>query len=155
MKIKLVNKLLVLFLLVAMVPLVIVGLVAYQRATTAIRDLTYNNLGAALDFSNGIGTVDSYKSSAKLIAFFGRVNLNINSIWFLTASARYEGSSRFGTENKWGLFPAIGGGVELANFLAPNITIFLITLSNIALVNTFATTDITAEPNKPTKLPII
>ena len=78
---------------------------------------TYNNLSAALDFNNGIGTVDSYKSSAKLIAFFGRVNMNINSIWFLTASARYEGSSRFGTENQWGLFPAIGGGAELASFI--------------------------------------
>ena len=78
---------------------------------------TYNNLSAALDFNNGIGTVDSYKNSNKLIAFFGRVNLNINSTWFLTASARYEGSSRFGADNKWGLFPAIGGGVELAEFI--------------------------------------
>ncbi|NQU81981.1 MAG: SusC/RagA family TonB-linked outer membrane protein [Bacteroidetes bacterium] len=78
---------------------------------------TYNNLSAALDFNNGIGSVDSYKSSAKLIAFFGRVNMNINNIWFLTASARYEGSSRFGAENRWGLFPAIGGGAELASFL--------------------------------------
>ncbi len=78
---------------------------------------TYNNLSAALDFNNGIGTVESYKNSNKLIAFFGRVNLNINSTWFLTASARYEGSSRFGEDNKWGLFPAIGGGVELTEFI--------------------------------------
>lgn len=76
-----------------------------------------NNMGAALDYKNGIGTVGSYKNSNKLIAFFGRVNLNVNSVWFLTASARYEGSSRFGADNKWGLFPAIGGGVELAKFL--------------------------------------
>ncbi len=78
---------------------------------------TYNNLSAALDFNNGLGTINSYKSSAKLIAFFGRVNLNVTDNWFLTASARYEGSSRFGDENKWGLFPAIGAGVELANLL--------------------------------------
>jgi iron complex outermembrane receptor protein len=77
---------------------------------------SYNNLSAALDFNNGIGTVDSYKNSAKLIAFFGRVNLNVSQAWFLTASARYEGSSRFGAGNKWGLFPAVGGGVELTNF---------------------------------------
>ncbi len=78
---------------------------------------TYNNLSAALDFNNGLGDVDSYKSSAKLIAFFGRVNLNVTDNWFLTASARYEGSSRFGAGNKWGLFPAVGGGVDLTNFL--------------------------------------
>ena len=78
---------------------------------------TYNNLSAALDFKNGIGTVDSYKNSNKLIAFFGRVNLNINSTFFVTASARYEGSSKFGANNKWGLFPAIGGGVDLAKLI--------------------------------------
>ncbi len=71
----------------------------------------------ALDFKNGLGSVNSYKNSNKLIAFFGRVNLNINSTWFMTASARYEGSSRFGADNKWGLFPAIGGGVDLANII--------------------------------------
>lgn len=78
---------------------------------------TYNNLNGALDFKNGIGDITSYKNSNKLIAFFGRVNLNINSIFFVTASARYEGSSRFGADNKWGLFPSIGGGVELAKLL--------------------------------------
>jgi len=78
---------------------------------------TYNNLGAALDFNNGIGSVGSYKNSSKLIAFFGRVNLNANDVWFVSASARYEGSSRFGTDNKWGLFPAVSGGVELAKFI--------------------------------------
>lgn len=78
---------------------------------------TYNNLGAALDFKNGIGDVYSYKNSNKLIAFFGRVNVNINSTWFVTASARYEGSSRFGADSRWGLFPAIGGGVDLANMI--------------------------------------
>jgi iron complex outermembrane receptor protein len=36
---------------------------------------------------------------------------------FITASARYEGSSRFGADNKWGLFPAIGGGVDLAKVI--------------------------------------
>lgn len=78
---------------------------------------TYNNLGASFDFKNGIGTAGSYKNSNKLIAFFGRVNLNINSTWFVMASARYEGSSKFGTSNRWGLFPAIGGGVDLAKFI--------------------------------------
>ena len=78
---------------------------------------TYNNLNAALDFKNGLGSINSYKNSNKLIAFFGRVNLNINSTWFVTASARYEGSSRFGADNRWGLFPAIGGGVDLASLI--------------------------------------
>ena len=78
---------------------------------------TYNNLAAALDFKNGKGTITSYKNSNKLIAFFGLMNFNFKDIWFLTASARYEGSSRFGADNKWGVFPAVGGGVDAAKFL--------------------------------------
>jgi len=78
---------------------------------------TYNNLGAALDFKNGLGTAGSYENSEKLIAFFGRVNVNINSTFFVSASARYEGSSRFGSANKWGLFPAIGGGADLSKII--------------------------------------
>ena len=74
-------------------------------------------LAAALDFKNGKGTITSYKNSNKLIAFFGRVNVNINSTWFVTASARYEGSSRFGSDNKWGLFPAVGGGADLSKLI--------------------------------------
>jgi TonB-dependent starch-binding outer membrane protein SusC len=80
-------------------------------------DFTFNNLNAALDFKNGKGTITSYKNSNKLIAFFGRVNVNLNSTWFVTASARYEGSSRFGADQKWGLFPAIGGGADIAKLI--------------------------------------
>jgi len=82
--------------------------------TDAFQD---NNMSASLDFKNGLGTVNSYKNSEKLISFFSRVNLNVKDTWFLTASARYEGSSRFGEANKWGIFPAIGGGVEIGKFL--------------------------------------
>jgi iron complex outermembrane receptor protein len=83
---------------------------------------TYNNLSAGLEFLNGLGDIDSYKNSAKLIAFFARVNLNINETWFVSASVRQEGGTFFGEENKWGTFPAISGGVELANFIgSPSI----------------------------------
>lgn len=79
---------------------------------------TYNNMGAALDFANGLGQVVSYANSNKLVAFFGRANLNINGNYFVSASARYEGSSRFGANNKWGLFPAVSAGVTLSNLVS-------------------------------------
>ena len=75
----------------------------------------YNNIGAAQDFDNGLGNVFSYANSNTLVAFFGRANLNFDETFFLSASARYEGSSRFGAENKWGLFPAVSAGVTLSN----------------------------------------
>lgn len=78
---------------------------------------TYNNLGAALDFSNGLGNVFSYANSNKLVAFLGRANLNFNETFFFSASARYEGSSRFGANNKFGLFPAVSAGLSLTNLV--------------------------------------
>lgn len=78
---------------------------------------TYNNMGAALDFDNGLGGVGSFRSASRLIAFFGRANFNVDGTYFLSASARYEGSSRFGANNKWGLFPAVSAGVTLSNLI--------------------------------------
>ena len=46
--------------------------------------------------------------SNKLISFTGRVNYAYNDKYLLTATARYDGSSRFGANNKWGLFPSVG-----------------------------------------------
>ena len=78
---------------------------------------TYNNLGAALDFANGLGSVYSYANSNKLVAFFGRINVNVGGNYFLSASYRHEGSSRFGANNKWGPFPAVSAGVTLSNLI--------------------------------------
>ena len=78
---------------------------------------TNNNIGAALDFANGLGQVVSYANSNKLVAFFGRANVNIGNNYFVSASARYEGSSRFGENEKWGLFPAVSAGVTLSNLI--------------------------------------
>ena len=80
-------------------------------------DFTFNNFAASLDFKNGLGTITSYKNSNKLVSFFGRVNININDKWFLTGSARYDGSSRFGANKKWGLFPSLGAGADLAKLM--------------------------------------
>ena len=74
---------------------------------------TFNNLGAAGDFANGLANVYSYKNTNKLISFFGRANLNIDNTYFVTASLRRDGSSRFGVDNQWGLFPAVSAGVDL------------------------------------------
>ncbi|MCB0629110.1 MAG: SusC/RagA family TonB-linked outer membrane protein [Saprospiraceae bacterium] len=78
----------------------------------------YNNLGAAQDFNNGVGDVFSYKNSNRIVAFFGRANLNIDDTYFFSASLRREGSSQFGANNKWGTFPGISAGVNLVNALA-------------------------------------
>ncbi|MFT6783300.1 MAG: TonB-linked SusC/RagA family outer membrane protein [Saprospiraceae bacterium] len=53
----------------------------------------------------------------RIIAFFGRANYTYDNAIFLNASLRQEGSSKLGADNKWGLFPALGVGVDLNNYL--------------------------------------
>lgn len=90
-------------------------------------NFSFNNLSAALDFKNGKGTLSSYKNSNRLVGFFGRISLDLNKILFLNASSRYEGSSRFGMNNKWNLFHSISGGLDLAKaFNMRHIDLFML-----------------------------
>ncbi len=69
----------------------------------------YYSIGeGAADKSNL--TVSSYRNSYALAAAFARINYNYDEKYLLSVSLRAEGSSRFGKNNKWGLFPAVSAG---------------------------------------------
>jgi TonB-linked SusC/RagA family outer membrane protein len=70
----------------------------------------YNNLGAGYKHAEGLSGLGSWKEKNKLIAFYARVQYNYNSKYILSASLRREGSTRFGDNNKWGMFPAVSAG---------------------------------------------
>jgi len=76
----------------------------------AVEDFSYNNIGAGSALGSGLADMGSNKNSNKLISFYGRVMYNYREKYLLSTSARYEGSSRFGANNKWGLFPAVSVG---------------------------------------------
>jgi TonB-dependent starch-binding outer membrane protein SusC len=52
------------------------------------------------------GDITSYKWSSRLISFFGRGMYNWDGKYFLTATIRRDGSSKFGINNEWGWFPS-------------------------------------------------
>ncbi|AIY12224.1 SusC/RagA family TonB-linked outer membrane protein [Cellulophaga baltica] len=58
----------------------------------------------------------------KIIAFFGRMNATFDDAIYFNASIRREGSTKLGENNKWGLFPALGLGVDLNKYLNLNNT---------------------------------
>ncbi|MDP3313125.1 SusC/RagA family TonB-linked outer membrane protein [Lutibacter sp.] len=74
----------------------------------------YNNIAAGSYFREGKGELGSYKESSTLIAFFNRVMYNYDGKYLASASIRNEGSSKFGTDNKWGLFPSLSLGWRLS-----------------------------------------
>ncbi len=63
----------------------------------------------------GEASMGSGKSLSKLIGVFGRINYNWRDLVMSSASLRYEGSTKFGPNNKWGYFPAASVAVEIAN----------------------------------------
>ncbi len=77
-------------------------------------DYTYNNIGAGLALSRGQARESSYQSQNKLVSYFFRFNYSYQDKYLLSASIRREGSSKFGVNNKWGNFPAISAGWNIA-----------------------------------------
>ncbi|MBN1990430.1 MAG: SusC/RagA family TonB-linked outer membrane protein [Bacteroidales bacterium] len=77
-----------------------------------------HNLGVLNDVNPG--DISSYKRSNRLISFFGRAVYNYNSKYFVTATIRRDGSSKFGANNEWGLFPSasIGWNIKAEPFLS-------------------------------------
>ena len=81
-----------------------------------------DNLGASVSFKKNQGQVYSYKNTSRLVAFFGRVGLGYDDTYSFFASVRREGSTKFGENNKWGIFPAVGGAVTLSKlFTIPSV----------------------------------
>ena len=78
------------------------------------------NLGAFLENSRGLTQIGSFKNENRLIAFFGRATVNINDQFFVAGGVRREGSTRFGPDNKWGLFPFISAGADITKFAEMN-----------------------------------
>jgi TonB-dependent starch-binding outer membrane protein SusC len=78
-----------------------------------------NNMGAGSALVNGTAEMGSFKSQSQLISFFGRVMYNFDERFLASASLRREGSSRFGTNNKWGWFPSasIGWRINREGFI--------------------------------------
>lgn len=54
------------------------------------------------------------KSEYYLVSFFGRANYSFGSRYYITATLRRDGTSRF-QNNKWGLFPSVALGWNIKN----------------------------------------
>ncbi|MFD0798879.1 TonB-dependent receptor domain-containing protein [Maribacter chungangensis] len=85
--------------------------------------------GVDFDFSNRIqdaqdrleaDRIDASSSRAdgdRIIRFFGRLNATFDDAIYFNAALAREGSSRFGSENQWGIFPALSLGADLNKYL--------------------------------------
>jgi TonB-linked SusC/RagA family outer membrane protein len=81
-----------------------------------INDATTNEaLQLAKNFSVSTG-----RTKDDLISYLGRINYSYKNKYFLDLTARADGSSKFGVNNKWGFFPAVAAAwnIKREDFMA-------------------------------------
>ncbi|WP_434036773.1 SusC/RagA family TonB-linked outer membrane protein [Formosa sp. 4Alg 33] len=77
-------------------------------------------VGYTNDFNNNIaladgGTTFTDNGTDKLVSYFGRIDYNYDEKYLVQLSARTDGSTRFGTNTRFGFFPAASVGWIMSN----------------------------------------
>lgn len=70
-------------------------------------DPNFQTIGAG---TGGTFYGDGSKYEYNRASFFGRVNYSYDSRYLFQATLRYDGSSKFGSESRWGFFPSVALG---------------------------------------------
>lgn len=81
-----------------------------NRQTIQFQNYDYAYLSTATGNMAMSGSGNKYN----FISYFSKFNYVYNSKYLLSASVRYDGSSKFGKNNKYGLFPAVSAGWRLS-----------------------------------------
>jgi TonB-linked SusC/RagA family outer membrane protein len=81
----------------------------------AFRDAFPNNSIYEINAgSTARGTQAGSSSRNTLQSYFGRFNYNFRSKYLFEANARYDGSSRFPQDSRWGLFPSLSAAWRIS-----------------------------------------
>lgn len=91
----------------------LLGLELQESEMGSINNSGYDVLDSDLLSSSSIGTLwswDGYSENYSLVSYFSQFNYNFDEKYYLAASFRRDGSSRFGEDSKWGNFWSVSGG---------------------------------------------
>ncbi len=84
--------------------------VGTARDVPTNRDQWYLNSG-----TNGTQTIVNTGDKYTRNSYLARLNYGFDNRYLLTASFRADGTSKFGSNNRWGYFPSIGVGWNISN----------------------------------------
>jgi TonB-dependent starch-binding outer membrane protein SusC len=90
------------------------------RSVSASRAGYFSNDYAFRTVSNGsqITAANSgFGTPTTLISTFARADYSFNNRYYLSGTVRRDGSSRFGPEFRYGVFPSVSGGVRVSDFM--------------------------------------
>ncbi|RNC64007.1 TonB-dependent receptor [Proteiniphilum sp. X52] len=85
----------------------------YADSRGFLSDVTGADLLQSGDNLNG-DNIRSFKSRNRLNGILGRINYELLDKYLLTASFRYDGSSRFSPKNQYAFFPSVAGAWRLS-----------------------------------------
>lgn len=71
----------------------------------------FTTIGAG---TGGTFSGDGSKWNYNRASFFGRLNYNYDNRYLVQATVRYDGSSKFGVDNRWGCFPSVALGWRIS-----------------------------------------
>ncbi|MEO7998216.1 MAG: SusC/RagA family TonB-linked outer membrane protein, partial [Gemmatimonadaceae bacterium] len=78
-----------------------------------VSDITgVDDIGAGTQV--GGPSVTSNKTRYTLASYLGRINYTMKDRYILALTARRDGSSRFGADNQWGVFPSVAAGWRIS-----------------------------------------
>ncbi|HEX2628505.1 MAG TPA: SusC/RagA family TonB-linked outer membrane protein, partial [Chitinophagaceae bacterium] len=86
------------------------SLVGTRRDVPANKDQWYLNAGNTNGATNN-STGDKWARNS----YLARVNYGYDNRYLLTVTMRADGTSRFNEDNRWGYFPSVGAGWNIAN----------------------------------------
>ena len=84
-----------------------------------------DNIDGVDNDNNKAFTASSFRNVEELQSYFGRANYNYDDRYILTANIRVDGSTKFGKNNKYGLFPSLSGAWRISSeeFFSPYIDV--------------------------------
>ena len=73
------------------------------------RDYAFLSSATGDKITEATGSGDAYA----LLSYFGKFNYSYASKYLASATLRYDGSSKFGADNRWAVFPAFSLEAEI------------------------------------------
>ena len=86
----------------------------YENISASAAKFENNNMDLLVHGQENF-SVGGTKTRSGLRSMFARLNYNYDLRYMIMASMRYDGSTRFAENNKWGFFPSVSGAWNIAN----------------------------------------
>ncbi|MCB0529182.1 MAG: SusC/RagA family TonB-linked outer membrane protein, partial [Saprospiraceae bacterium] len=88
---------------------------AWEGSQATKKEFSSNDIQVLSEGNDVTSRTSGWKDAASLASYFGRFNYSFDDRYLLTFTMRADGSSKFGSNNKWGYFPSGSVAWRLSN----------------------------------------